>query len=88
MVRRVRYIKRVRIGTLLDGNLVLIAQEGLSGQNGAEEPEEGRKSRRASSRQKITRVLLTKGVSRTRVSEECRAARHPPRHSIEKPGWQ
>ena len=34
---------------------VLTAQEGPSGQNGAEEPEEGRMTRRASSRQKVTK---------------------------------
>ena len=49
---------------------VLTAQEGPSGKNGAEEPEEGRMSRRAWSRQKVTRVLLTKGVSRTWVAQK------------------
>ena len=34
---------------------VLTAQEGPSGQKGAEEPEEGRMTRRASSRQKVTK---------------------------------
>ena len=36
-------------------NKVLTAQEGTSGQKGAEEPEEGRMTRKASSKQKVTK---------------------------------
>ena len=60
---------------------VLTAQEGPSGQKGAKEPEEGRMTRRASSRQKVTKhstgeqgiprkPLSSRRVNRRRSSDQ------------------